>query len=156
MLSEMEDLFLKFPEVGQKVCKNLDNENLVNCKKVSKVLKITIDDQKHTWVRMIRHFACARNNVFPESWRPILTKSPTEILKHLGVQLKMSNEKQIMVGIKSRNIIVCNWTPLDLTYISEHPQEWAETLLGMHKDCLDRELGNRRREEDEMRKIHGR
>ena len=111
----MEDLFLKFPEVSQKVCVNLDDKNLVNCKKVSKVLKNTIDNQKHTWVRMIRHFACSREDVFPESWRPILTKSPTEILKHLGIQLKMSNEKQIMVGIKSRNIIVCNWTPLDLT-----------------------------------------
>ena len=115
MLSKMEDLFLKFPEVSQKIFKNLDNKNLVICKKVSKVLKNTIDNQKHSWVRMIRHFACSRNDDFPDTWRPILTKSPTEILKHLGIQLKMSNDKQIMVGIKSRNIIVCNWTPLDLT-----------------------------------------
>ena len=106
----MEGLFLRFPEVSQKLCEYLDNESLMKCQEVSKILKNTIVDQKHTWIRLIRHFSCIQNNDFPESWRPILIKSPTEILKQLGVQLKISTQAQ-----KFKNNFIWNWSPLDLT-----------------------------------------
>ena len=78
-LPKMEDLYLRFPKVSQKLCEYLDNESLMKCQEVSKILKNTIVHQKHTWIRLIRHFSCIQNNDFPESWRPILIKSPTEI-----------------------------------------------------------------------------
>ena len=106
---KMEGLFLRFSEVSQKICEYLDNESLMKCKEVSKVLKSTIDDQKHTWVRLIRNFSHIQDNDFPESWRPILTKSPMEILKQLGLQLKISKEKQYL------NDFVCDLSPLNVT-----------------------------------------
>ena len=89
----MEELFLRFPHVGESVCKFLDDESLMELKEVSRISKSSIENQRHSWVRIIHESNCGYlGDGFPESWITILTKSPIEIVKQIGIEFAQLEE----------------------------------------------------------------
>ena len=56
----MENIFLRFPQMGESIIRLLDNKSLVLCREVNKKWKNFIDCQKILSVRMIQ-----RSTVIP-------------------------------------------------------------------------------------------
>ena len=84
---------MRFPHVGESVCKFLDDESLMELKEVSRISKSSIENQRHSWVRIIHESNCADlDDGFPESWISILTKSPIEIVKQIGIEFAQLEE----------------------------------------------------------------
>ena len=61
----MENIFLRFPQMGESIIRLLDNKSLVLCREVNKKWKNFIDCQKILSVRMIQrsigNFSWRRN-----------------------------------------------------------------------------------------------
>ena len=65
---QIEDIFLRFSHVGEQIFDQLDNENLVNCKGISRVWCSIIDNSKIVWRRKIQRFY--ENHVeFHQHWK---------------------------------------------------------------------------------------
>ena len=109
--AKMEELFLRFPHVGESVCKFLDDESLMELKEVSRISKSSIENQRHSWVRIIHESNCGYlGDGFPESWISILTKSPIEIVKQIGIEF---NQLEECVDIEAFQL-----RPLDFAAVS--------------------------------------
>ena len=52
----MEDVLLRFPQIGEEIFDSLDEESLENCKKVCRIWKNFIEDpnQKFKWIQAIK------------------------------------------------------------------------------------------------------
>ena len=52
----MENFQLRFPDVGEEIFKELDNESLTNYRIINKHWKNSIDANKCLWFRIIQNF----------------------------------------------------------------------------------------------------
>ena len=53
---KMEDVFSRFPDIGERIFESLDYKSLINCKCVSKNLNAFIENQKFYWIRIIEKY----------------------------------------------------------------------------------------------------
>ena len=54
--NHIEEIFWRFPHVGQQIFKHLDNQSLAKCQIVSPLWKKSIEDDKIIWIRIIQEF----------------------------------------------------------------------------------------------------
>ena len=54
--NHIEEIFWRFPLVGQQILQQLDNQNLANCQSVSRWWKKIINGDKTIWIRKIQEF----------------------------------------------------------------------------------------------------
>ena len=52
----MDELFLRFPQIGKQIFEELDNKNLTKCKEVCKSWQEFIDVENITWNRILMKF----------------------------------------------------------------------------------------------------
>ena len=50
----MEDIFLKFPHIGEQILEQIDNKSLTECREVNNLWMEYIDNQKLPWIRIIK------------------------------------------------------------------------------------------------------
>ena len=82
-LSFLEDFCLQFPSVGEMILKKIDNQSLVNCKKVSWEMEGFIKSERHYWIRMMgRHLQNFKE--FQDQWKMVIKKTPIVILRKLS------------------------------------------------------------------------
>jgi hypothetical protein len=55
-LSNMEELFKEFPPIAKQIFEELDNKNLTKCRKVCKLWRDFIDNEKIVWNRILMKF----------------------------------------------------------------------------------------------------
>jgi hypothetical protein len=55
-LSNMDELFERFPHIGKQIFEELDNDNLTECREVCKSWQTFIDNEKITWNRILMKF----------------------------------------------------------------------------------------------------
>ena len=53
-ITNMEDLFLRFDHISNKIFNNLDNQSLVTCRLVNKTWLSYLEDSKLLWIRIIQ------------------------------------------------------------------------------------------------------
>ena len=79
--ANMEEIFLRFPHIGEKIIDQLDNTNLTNCRLVDLFWRKSIDNQKFLWMRIIHESLSMDPN---QEWQKISRKLNFEMVKILG------------------------------------------------------------------------
>ena len=80
----IESILLRFPVIGQKIFKQLDNQNLTKCKEVCHSWGYFLNEETLVWLRMLQKYD--KNHVeFQEDWKKVTTKVPSETLKNLAI-----------------------------------------------------------------------
>ena len=88
----MEEILIRFPVVGQKIFKQLDEKNLVQMKKVCKVWHTFLNNDSVFWRRRIQKFA--KNQVeFTKDWKLVTENVSINILKELALKIFLPQKK---------------------------------------------------------------
>ena len=80
----MADLILRFPHIVERILDELNNGDLVNCRKLSKSLRKFIDMQKLPWIRMIHKYSRSQIR-FLDQWKQVTQETPTLMVKKLAI-----------------------------------------------------------------------
>ena len=86
----MEIIFNRFPNISKAVFGELDNNALVRCKEVNQNLWSLLNNQKIQWIRMIQK-QVGKVYENSESWRKVLLKAPTEIVREFAFAVHKGN-----------------------------------------------------------------
>ena len=82
-----ENILLRFPKIGLRIFKQLDNEHLAKCKTVCRSWNHFNNQNRLTWTRIIQKYQ--ENHVeFKEDWKKVLLGVPLEIVKLLGTAVE--------------------------------------------------------------------
>ena len=82
----MEEIILRFPNIGRDIFDSLNNESLQRCRKSSRLWHEFIDQQKFTWIRIVQKYVSLSNKSFPkneELWRKMFCKTRLECIRNL-------------------------------------------------------------------------
>ena len=104
--SVLNIMIVKFPHVATDIFKELDNETLANCRKVSRLWCEHLDNQKMYWVRMIQNYSTNMKNSY-QQWKKALKNTRVEYVKDISV-----STQQFVKDNTSR--IYCQWFPLQV------------------------------------------
>ena len=104
-----EDFLLRFPTIGEEIFDQLDNENLVNCKGISRVWRSIVDESKIVWRRKIQRFN--ENHVeFHQHWKSVLKNIPRDKIKELALAVE-----QFYTMVRAIRRLDFNHSPLHIT-----------------------------------------
>ena len=68
----LQDFLLRHPSLSVAILDELDDKNLVKCRTLSNIWCNIIDEQRNTWIKMIkRKFAKRHLNIFQNDWGKI-------------------------------------------------------------------------------------
>ena len=76
----MEEIFSRFPHLGEAIMDELDNTDLTECRLVDRIWRSFIDNQKLPWMRMIYEW---KEDSYQE-WQEISRKLNVEMVKILA------------------------------------------------------------------------
>ena len=85
----MEELFQRFPDLVLGILDQLDDQNLVKSKEVAITWCSFISEEKILWIRMIQKYGHENIKEDPDTWRNVMFKTPTEIVKKLALALQL-------------------------------------------------------------------
>jgi hypothetical protein len=86
-------IIARFPHVANDIFKELDNETLTNCRKVSRLWCDHLDNQKMYWVRMVQRYSTNTTNSY-QQWKKVLKYTPVEYVKDLSVSTQQFVKKK--------------------------------------------------------------
>ena len=104
--SVLNIIIARFSHVATDIFKELDNETLTNCRKVSRLWCDHLDNQKMYWVRMIQRYSTNMKNSY-QQWKKALKNTRVEFVKDLSV-----STQQFVKDDASR--LYCQWFPLQV------------------------------------------
>jgi hypothetical protein len=130
--SIMEDLCERIPLIRDLIFKNVNNQTLINCRISSKRLQQVLDQDKNNWTRIILKYEC-NFMYFKESWKKVLCKTPTGIIKKLSLGIHELNEQSVS---KNMMIYTIYYRPVTLFEL----KRWSP--LHIAAACGDLELCN--------------
>ena len=87
----MEEVFLRFPHIGEQVFKQLNNENLTKCREISKSWEEFIDNQKLPWIRLMKKYLSAgleEDEVFLEDWQSFVKSYNVATLQEIAITIQ--------------------------------------------------------------------
>ena len=115
----MEDTFLRFPHLGVAFFRELDNQSLTRSMEVGKVWNNFIKNQKFLYVRLIQEHNRKNDDKFSETWKKIITKTPTETMKQIAKLVDQFYRKK---QIERYNWIEKDqWSPLHMIAAENNP-----------------------------------
>ena len=80
----METICKRFPHLAQLIFDQLDDQSLNNCKEISEEILEYLENERFFWIRIIKHYQSKLKD-FPKLWKPVIDKTPTEIVKEIGI-----------------------------------------------------------------------
>ena len=104
--SALNIMIVRFPHVATDIFKELDNETLANCRKVSRLWCDHLDNQKMYWVRMIQNYSTNMKNSY-QQWKKALKNTCVDYVKDISV-----STEQFVKDDASR--MYCQWFPLQV------------------------------------------
>ena len=86
----MEEVFLRFPHIGEQVLKQLDNEDLTKCRKISPSWNEFIGNQKLPWIRMMKKYLCELefNQNILEDWQNFVKSYNVATLQEIALTVE--------------------------------------------------------------------
>ena len=135
MESNMKEVLDRFPKLGEGIFEQLDDQNLVICKKVHKTWRNNILDQRIYWIRMIRK-GTKHCNEFAEEWRKAVEKIPIRILEKLARLVLRCNKDLSKRSISPLHICALYgdleiFNSIEIKFQDKNPKYVA----GEHKGC---------------------
>ena len=87
----MEVICKRFPGVSQIILKNLDDQSLERSKEASRGISKFLENERFPWIRIISR---RKGNFqgFEESWKQFINKTPTTLVKKLGLAVQQSKK----------------------------------------------------------------
>ena len=86
-VSVLDIMIAKFPHIAIDIFKELDNETLTNCRKVSRLWCGHLDNQRIYWVRMIQRYSMNMKSSYHQ-WKKVFKNTPVEYIKDLSVSIQ--------------------------------------------------------------------
>jgi hypothetical protein len=80
----METICKRFPHLAERIFDQVDNQSLNNCKEISGEVLEYLENERFFWIRIIKKYQ-ERLKDFPKLWKPVIDKTPTEIVKEIGI-----------------------------------------------------------------------
>ena len=85
----LQDFLLRHPSLSVAIFDELDDKNLVKCRTLSNIWCNIIDEQRNTWIKMIkRKFAKRHLNIFQNDWGKVFHGTPIEFVKELALTVQ--------------------------------------------------------------------
>ena len=79
----MEEIFSRFPGLGDRIFHHLDEKNLAKCRKINYTWKTSIDNEKTIWIRMIQKHVDNFNTSL--DWKLSLSRTSKNTIKELAI-----------------------------------------------------------------------
>ena len=80
----MEAICKRFPHLAQRIFDQVDDQSLNNCKEISQEVLEYLENERFFWIRIIKKYK-GKLKDFPKLWKPVIDKTPTEIVKKIGI-----------------------------------------------------------------------
>ena len=90
----LDDFLLRHPSLSEVIFDQIDDTNLAKCRIVSKIWRHSIDDQRNTWIRMIRRkyiksgMIKSHCGIFKKDWEKVFHRTPIEYVKELALTVQ--------------------------------------------------------------------
>ena len=86
----MEEVLVRFPHIGDQVFKQLDNEDLIKCRKISPSWNEFINNQKLPWIRMLEKYQCELefNKRILEQWQKFVKSHNVATLQKIAIKVE--------------------------------------------------------------------
>ena len=87
----MKTIFLRFPDIGDKILNSLDDESLAKSKTVCRSWSDFLEEEMFYWKRIITKYVKSpkyQEESLIEAWRVSIDKSSMEIVKELGLAVR--------------------------------------------------------------------
>ena len=82
-----KDIMLKFPNLAEEILKELENESVANCRKISKPWRSFIDNQKFLWIRKMSMYKRYMIK-FKNQWNKVIRRTPVGNVKELSIAVQ--------------------------------------------------------------------
>ena len=76
----MDEIFARFPHIGDQIYTELDNQTLTRCRQVCDSWRTFLDSEKLLWVRSILNYIEPDNSC---QWKNFMKKNPASILEEI-------------------------------------------------------------------------
>ena len=86
----MEDFVQRFPLLGRKIFKKLDNQNLAKFKEAGKSLDAYLKNDRLIWARRLQKYN-KNHTDFKEEWKSATKKVQVENVKELAITVEKFN-----------------------------------------------------------------
>ena len=83
----MEDFVQRFPLLGRKIFKKLDNQNLAKVKEAGKFLDAYLKNDRLIWTRRLQKYN-KNHTDFKEEWKSATKKVPVGNVKKLAIAVE--------------------------------------------------------------------
>ena len=80
----METICKRFPHLAERIFDQVDDQSLDNCKEISVEVQEYLDNERFFWIRIIKKYQ-EKLKDFPKLWKPVIVKTPTEIVKQIAI-----------------------------------------------------------------------
>ena len=80
----METICKRFPHLAERIFDQVDDQSLDKCKEISEEVLEYLENERFFWIRTIKKYQSKLKD-FPESWKPVIDRTPTEIVKEIGI-----------------------------------------------------------------------
>ena len=102
-VSNIEEIFLRFPIIGTDILNQIDNKSLIKLIDTNRMISTFIQNERQTWIRDINFHLDKTNKFntklfenpgplesleFYESWQKVIKKTPAEMIKELANVVK--------------------------------------------------------------------
>ena len=112
----MENIIKRIPNLGVLILNNLDDQSLAKSKRTSREVAKFLDNERFYWIRILGKY---KKNFegFEESWKDVINKTPTNVIKQLAVavqkffELNMSSKKvaPIHIAVNKGSFQLCDY-----------------------------------------------
>ena len=123
----MEEVFQRFPLIAQKILNHVDNETLINFKKVSRNNADFLEKERFYWIRIIQRYNCLFGE-FHEVWKKVVSKTHVGIIKELAFAVHQFPQIMRKKFHENETCDACNKTECFCTEKILSPLDFAQNF----------------------------
>ena len=98
----METICKRFPHLAERIFDQIDDQSLNNCKEISEEVLEYLENERFFWIRIIKKYQ-GKLKDFPELWKLVIDKNPTEIVKEIGIAVSQFFQVRHLYSDKIRD-----------------------------------------------------
>ena len=106
----METICKRFPHLAERIFDQVDDQSLNNCKEISGEVLEYLENGRFFWIRIIKKYQSKLKD-FPESWKPFIDRTPTEIVKEIGIAVSQFFQVRHLYSGKEG----CQWSLITIS-----------------------------------------